>query len=271
MTDSDDTGGPYEAVQPYPYRGGEATVARHVRTAARYGYDGVVVRAAAPPRDRRDEQDGRDAGDEVGNDGPDGTPDPWADYDPTTVAQRYGIDVVPAVEVDADPERAGGRIGNRRTDVPVVIVRGGSRAAARFAAENELVDVLALPSAGGGGFDAGLAKSAAANGVRVEFDLGPVLRATGGDRVDALRDLRRLRDVVANYGVPFVVSATPASHLELRAPRDLAAVGRAIGFGPDRIRAGLREWGSIARRNRERLSGEFIAPGVKRGRHETDG
>lgn len=271
MTGPDDAGGPYEAVRPYPYRDGEATVARHARTAARYGYDGIVVRAAEPPGDgRQGDGNGDGDGDPAGTARTDG---PWVGYGPAAVAERYGVDVVPAVEVDAaaDPERAGGVVGNRRTDVPVVIVRGGSRAAARFAVENELVDVLTRPSAGDGGFDAGLAKSAAANGVRVEFDLGPALRAAGGDRVDALRDLRRLREVVANYDVPFVVSATPASHLELRAPRDLAAVGRAVGFDPGRVRAGLREWGAIARRNCERLSGEFIAPGVKRGRYDTDG
>jgi len=279
MTGGDDAGGPFEAVRPYPYRDGGATVARHARTAARYGYDGIVVRAAGPPGDGRqgndDDRGDSDGDDDRGGDagGSAGTDDPWAGYGPDAVADRYGIDVVPAVEVGAaaDPERAGGAVGSRRTDVPVVIVRGGSRAAARVAVENELVDVLTRPSAGDGGFDAGLAKSAAANGVRVEFDLGPALRAAGGDRVDGLRDLRRLREVVANYDVPFVVSATPASHLDLRAPRDLAAVGRAVGFDPDRTRAGLREWGAIARRNRERLSGAFIAPGVKRGSHDTDG
>jgi len=61
-----------------------------------------------------------------------------------------------------------------------------------------------------------------------------------------------------------VVSADPGSHLQLRAPRELAAVGEAIGFTAEQIETGLAEWGRIAARNRERLSDTFVEPGVHR-------
>jgi ribonuclease P/MRP protein subunit RPP1 len=129
--------------------------------------------------------------------------------------------------------------------------------------------------------DHGTVGVAAANGVRIGIDLAPILRATGGARVraiDALRDLRRLID---HHGAAHVVTATPDSHLELRTPRALAAVGDAVGAAGGRaaesaaahaatldgdwLRDGLREWGRIAARNRDRLSDAHVEPGVRRG------
>jgi ribonuclease P/MRP protein subunit RPP1 len=228
----------YEAVHAYP--DGEATAARFADAAARYGYDGVVVRAV-------------DAG---------------PDYDRLADA---GVDVVDAVEVVAeDPSRASGAVGNYRPKHTLVVVRGGTPALNRFAVEQDRVDVLARPMAGEGDVNHVLAKAARDHGTRIEFDLGPVLRSTGGPRVRALSGLRKLRELVDAYDVPYVVSANPRSHLELRAPRELRAVGEAVGFDADAVSEGLREWGRLAARNRERAGESFIAPGVERGRYEED-
>ncbi|MFW5934308.1 MAG: RNase P subunit p30 family protein, partial [Halolamina sp.] len=113
-----------------------------------------------------------------------------------------------------------------------------------------------------------LVKEAVAHDVRIEFDLGGVLRDDGGSRVRRLRKLRKLRELVEYFDAPYVVSATPASHLRMRAPRDLAAVGEQIGFGAEAVREGLAEWGRLAARNRERRADSFISPGVQRGRYE---
>jgi ribonuclease P/MRP protein subunit RPP1 len=113
-----------------------------------------------------------------------------------------------------------------------------------------------------------LAKAAAANGVRIEVNLGPALRGRGGSRVRHLAKLRRLQRILDHYDTPYVVSATAESHLHLRAPRELAAVGDEIGLGAEWIRHGLEAWGDLVARNRNRLSESFIAPGVERGRYE---
>jgi ribonuclease P/MRP protein subunit RPP1 len=228
----------YEAVHAHP--DGESTAARFADAAARYGFEGVVVRAdaAAPDYDR------------------------LADV---------GVDVVDAVEVVADdPSRASGAVGNYRPKHTIVVVRGGTPALNRFAVEQDRVDVLARPMAGEGDVNHVLAKAARDHGTRIEFDFGPVLRQSGGPRVRALSGLRKLRELVEQYDVPFVVSANPRSHLELRAPRELRAVGATVGFDPGQLTAGLREWGRLAARNRERAAESFIAPGVERGRYEED-
>ncbi|RBI64372.1 ribonuclease P [halophilic archaeon] len=234
----------YEAVHARP--DGDSTVARLAATAAEYGFDGVVVRNHGDAR--------------VGD-----------DVDFERVATEYDVDVVDGLEIQADdPSRASGHVGNFRPKTTVLLMHGGTTTLNRFAVEEERVDVLAHPMRGRGDFNHVLAKAAAENGVRVEFDLSRVLRTDGGPRVQALQDLRKLRELVTKYDAPFVVSADARSHLQLRAPRELLAVGEAVGFSREQVETGLREWGRVAERNRERRSDEFIAPGVKRGRYEED-
>jgi ribonuclease P/MRP protein subunit RPP1 len=252
----------YEAVHAHPDPDGAATPARFAATAARYGYRGLVVRATGPAPTGPEPADGTDED---------------ASYRPPTyaaVAAEYDIDVVDAVEVRADdPGSASGAVGNYRRDRTLVLVRGGTTGLNRFAAEQDRVDVLTHPfGTSGTAADVNhvVVKAARDHGVRIEFALGPVLRASGGQRVRALRKLRKLREIVSHYDAPFVVSGAPSSHLQLRAPRELAAVGEAIGLGTDRVTAGLREWGRLAARNRDRQSDTYVEPGVRRGRADAN-
>lgn len=232
----------YEAVHAHP--DGESTVARMALTASEYGFDGIVVR----------------------NHG-----DNPASYDPATIRETYGIDVVTGVEIRAsDPSQASGFVSSHRDDQTLVAIHGGTNAINRFAVEHPQVDVLAHPMAGDGDFNHVLAKAAVQNGVRIEFSLADVLRKTGGARVSRLQELRKLREIVQEYETPFVVSADPASHLQLRAPRELQAVGETIGFTREDIAAGLREWELLAERNRDLQSDAFVQPGVRRVSSEDD-
>jgi ribonuclease P/MRP protein subunit RPP1 len=231
----------YEAVYAHP--DGAATAARFAETADRYGYDGIVVRAV--------------------------------DADPEGMSSA-AVDVADAVEVVApDPQHASGAVGNARTEHTVVCVRGGTDALNRFAVEQPRVDVLTRPFVGSDGRsdDHGdvnhvLVKAARDSAVLIEVNLGPVLRTNGGRRVRHLERLRRLKRLLDHYDAPYVVSATPESHLQLRAPRELAAVGAEVGLGAEWTRTGLAAWGDRVARNRRRRSESFIAPGVERGRYE---
>jgi len=230
----------YEAVYAHP--DGDSTVARHALTAAESGFDGIVV---------------RNHGDEP------------ADYDAEAIADEYGVDVAEGVEIRAEnPSRASGFVGNHRSEATVVVVHGGDPKLNRFAVEQPAVDVLAHPMRGDGDFNHVLANEAAANGVRVAYSLGPVLRESGGRRVRAIKQLRKLRELLEDADAPFVVTADPASHLQQRAPRELVAVGEAVGFDAETIREGLAEWGRLVERNRERRRDSFVEPGVTVEREE---
>lgn len=241
--------GPYAAVRARP--DGDSTVSRMALTAAEYGYEGVVV---------------RNHGD---------TP---ATYDPGAIAETYGLDVVTGVEVRADdPSRASGYVGTHRDDHEVVAVHGGDPSLNRFAVEQPAVDVLAHPMARDGDVNHVLARAAAENGVRLEVSLRPVLSDAGGSRVRSIADLRKLVELIEHYDVPYVVSDDAGSHLALRAPSELAALGDVLGLAGagveaphEWVRAGLAEWGTLAARNRERLSDAFVEPGVRRGRPDDE-
>lgn len=229
----------YEGVHAYP--DGEATVARLAKTAADYGYDGVVVRNHGDSR---------------------------ADYDAEAIGDEYGIDIAAGIEIRTDDaSQASGLVGNYRSKVDVVCVHGG--ALNRFAVEQPKVDVLAHPMRDGD-VNHVLAKAAAANGVHVEFNFGRVLRENGGPRVQAIQGLRKLRELIAQYDVPYVVSVDPHSHLHLRGPRELYAIGKTVGFDREAIEAGLHAWGDLVERNRTRRSESFIEPGVRIDEHEED-
>lgn len=235
----------YEAVHAAP--DGDSTVARFAATAAEYGFDGCVVRNHGDARGEFD-----------------------ADY-LDRVRAEYDVDVVEGLEIRAaDPQQASGHVGNYRPKTTLLLLHGGTPKLNRFAVEDARIDVLAHPMADRGDFNHVLAKAAADNDVRVEFDFGRVLRTDGGPRVQAIQNLRKLREIVTQYDAPFVVSADSTSHLQLRAPRELLAVGERVGFSREQVKAGLAEWGRLAERNRERLSDDFIASGVKRGRYEED-
>lgn len=222
----------YEAVTAYP--AGDATLSRFATTADRYGYDGIVRRRG-----------------EAG-----------ASLD--TIREEIGIDVVDGLEIDtSDPSVLAGTLGTERADRTLVLVRGGDNRINRQAVEDPRVDVLSAPMRTGGDVNHVLAAAARRNGVRIEFDLGPILRRTGGARVRAVSRLRKLREVVFDADAPFVVSGEPRSHLGLRAPRDLVAVGELVGFPAEQLKEGLAEWGRLADRNRHRASDSVVEPGVE--------
>jgi ribonuclease P/MRP protein subunit RPP1 len=232
----------YEAVHARP--DGDATVARYAHDVAAMGYDGVVVRNHGDARAR---------------------------FDADAVADEFGVDVVTGMEVRADdPSQASGYVGNYRPKHELLCVHGGTVAMNRFACEQERVDVLCHPMRGDGDLNHVMVKAAVENGVRIELDLSGVLRRSGGRRVQAVQALRKCHELVDYYDAPFVVSADPTSHLQLRAPRELVAVGEQVGLAADEVEAGLAEWGRLADRNRERSADAFIEPGVRRGRYEED-
>ncbi|SFF98425.1 ribonuclease P/MRP protein subunit RPP1 [Halopelagius inordinatus] len=229
----------YEAVYAHP--DGDATVSRFAATAATHGFDGLVVRAV----------------------------DASPEYE--TLREEVSVDLVDAAEVVAPhPRNASGSVGNFRPDHTVVVVRGGTNELNRFAVEQARVDVLARPFDGDGDVNHVLAKAARDNGVAIEANFGPVLRRTGGTRVRHLRKLRKLSRLLDHYDAPHVVSVGAESHLHVRSPRELAAVGEEIGLDGEFVREGLAAWGDIAARNRRRMSESFIAPGVERDGHEED-
>lgn len=216
-----------------------STVARIALTAADLGYEGILIRHPEPDN---------------------------ATLDPATIGSFSGTEVHIGCEINTDsPAQASGLIGTHRPNTPILIVTGGTKSMNNFTVRQERVDVLANPVADHS-VDHVLVKTAKSHGVHLELDLGPVLRSTGGNRVRSIQQLRKLWTLIDHYDAPFVVTGRPRSHLELRATRDLAAVGEIIGIDPEAIQAGMKQWRSIIQTNHERLADDYIEPGVNLGK-----
>lgn len=232
----------YEAVHVSP--DGQTTPARYALTAARHGYEGVILLADSP------------------------------EWDPDRldrIAQRYDIDVRPGARLTfRDRGRIGGRLESIRSDVDVLWAGSESPDISRVLARQERVDVLGWPLTADEELSHTVATTAKEHGIFIALDLGPILRATAGRRVAALGELDRLYTVLDHFEVPYVVSVNPTSHLELRAPRELRAVGEAIGLSTEAIDRGLRGWGDIIERSRRARDDTFIEPGIRRGSNETN-
>ncbi len=227
----------YEAARP-----DKATTARLAYTAAEYGYEGLIIRA---------------------------TPDTVEDV--REVAADIPLDIGIGIELDpVDRQEASGAVNHYRSACDLLFVRGGSPTLNRFAVENARVDVLTAPMARNGDINHVIAKAAADHHVAIELRLAPVLRGRGGTRARAIRDRRKLMDILDATDAPYVVSADAHSHLQLRAPRALQALGEVIGLSETRIAAGLDRWGSLLKRARNRQSETYIEPGVRRGHPDHD-
>ena len=206
----------YEFVHAAPET--RTTPARTALTASRAGYDAVVLR-------NHFDADGEDA---------------YPFYD---VPDKPAVPVHEGIEVRAEgvEELHEGVNRAEMEDAAVVAVHGGDETVNRAAIEAG-ADLLAHPNRGRGrSFDHVLAREAADAGVAVELSLASVLRASGGERVRAIRDLQTTLRLVRKYGTPFVVSADPRTHLHIRAPRELRAVGDTVGIGDDEFDRGTEE------------------------------
>ena len=225
----------YAAVQAWP--DGNSTVARFAAAADRFGFDGLVVRNH---HDRRP---------------PSITPDS---------RERSSTRVIPAIELHGEsPAAMSGGVVEFRDTVPIVCLHGGTDRRNRFAVEQDRIDVLAHPFSEGGTINHILARSAAENAVHIEFNLRPVFRARGGRRVEAIRKLRTLHDVIRQYDAPYVVSSIPRDHLELRTPRACTALGSVLEIDPKWIETGLANWGRIAAKNAEIMDPTYVEPGIQ--------
>jgi RNase P/RNase MRP subunit p30 len=183
------------------------------------------------------------------------------------VCRGVGLDFVS--RVDLRPRNAGELVrllrGVRRK-FEVVCVLCESKGVARHAARDRRVDLLSFPLLDFRGrfFDGAEAELASGGLSALEVDVKPLLVLEGAARVRLLSWLRREFAVACHFGVPVVVSSGVSAELLLRKPREMAALG--FLFGLDKasgLDAVSRTPRTIVKRNREKLSAGFVAPGIR--------
>jgi RNase P/RNase MRP subunit p30 len=147
----------------------------------------------------------------------------------------------------------------------VICITCDTKEVARQAAKDRRVDLLNFPSLDYHRrfFDSAEAELASGSLAALEVDVKPLLVLEGPSRVRMLMSLRREIAVAREFKVPVVVSSGVGEERYMRFPRDMASL--AYLFGMDEA-AGLDAVSTIpiaiVKRNREKLSNRFIAPGI---------
>ena len=220
----------YECVKAYPE--GSSSASRMALTARNLGYEGIII----------------------------------CNCDPTRIfmlpaAERVtGIEITVGAEVVASNVRAlRSRIGALRTRYPFLVVRGVTDEIVRIASEDPNVDLLVYPCEVRRPLSIAIAKAAKLNQVSIGFDLSPLIYLRGSQRARWLAAVSRNLQLVRKFELSPIITAGAKSHIDLRSPRDLAALAEVAGFGPDEAEEALSRQGMLLAQNRR----HWVGPGVE--------
>jgi RNase P/RNase MRP subunit p30 len=153
-----------------------------------------------------------------------------------------------------------------RRKFEVVCVSCENKPVARQAAKDRRVDLLNFPLLDFHRrfFDRAEAELASNSLATLEIDVKPLLVLEGPARIRLLSNLRREAAVAAKFHVPIVVSSGVSAERLLRRPREMAALAFLFGLDEDSaLEAVAQSANAIVKRNREKLSGKFVAPGIR--------
>ena len=220
----------YECVKAYPE--GSSSASRMALTARNLGYKGIIICYSDPTR-----------------------------IFMLPAAERVtGIEITVGAEVVASNVRAlKSRIGTLRTRYPFLVVHGVTDEIVRIASEDPNVDLLVYPCESRRPLSIATAKAAKLNQVSIGFDLSPLIYLRGSQRARWLAAVSRNLQLVRKFELSPIITAGAKSHIDLRSPRDLAALAEVAGFGPEEAEEAMSWQGMLLAQNRR----HWVGPGVE--------
>jgi len=160
-----------------------------------------------------------------------------------------------------------------RRRVEIIAVVCESKEVARQAAKDHRVDLLNFPATDPRRrfFDKAEAELASSSVAALEIDVKPIITLKGPARIRLLAVLRREAAIAEDYRVPVVVSSGATNPLQLRKPMEMAALATLFDLDkPTALDAVSKAPLTIVKRNREKLSPKFVAPGIRIIREGSD-
>ena len=148
----------------------------------------------------------------------------------------------------------------------VVCIMCESKEVARQAAKDHRVDLLNFPLLDYRRrfFDHAEAELASCGSAGYEVDVKPLLVLEGPSRVRLLSCLRREVALAQEFHLPIVISSGVSDELLLRKPREMAMIASLFGLdGNEALNSVSAAPATLVERNRQKLSSEFIAPGIR--------
>jgi RNase P/RNase MRP subunit p30 len=184
-----------------------------------------------------------------------------------SLCQESGIDLASRVDLKPKtPKELVGYLRRVRRKFELVAVVCESKNIARQAAKDHRVDLLNFPSHDPRKrfFDIAEAELASNASAALEIDAKPILTLEGPARIRLLSSLRREAALAKDFRVPIVVSSGASNELLIRKPRELASLAQLFDLDiASAIDAVSRNPTAIVRRNRDKLSPNFVAPGIR--------
>lgn len=181
--------------------------------------------------------------------------------------KNAGLDFASRVDLrPRTPNELLGLLRKCRRKFEVICVLCENKEVARQAAKDRRVDLLNFPQIDYRErfFDAAEAELASSGLAALEFDVKPLLLLEGPARVRLLSCLRREVQVARAFHVPIVVSSGASDTMLLRKPREMAVLFSLVDLvGAHGLDAVSCNPLAIVKRNRQKLSSKFIAPGIK--------
>jgi RNase P/RNase MRP subunit p30 len=160
-----------------------------------------------------------------------------------------------------------------RRKFEIVAVRCHTKDVARQAAKDRRVDLLqfSVTNLRKRFFDQAEAELASQAFSSLEIELAPMLQLTSFSRIRLLSRLRREVATAERFSVPITLSSGATDEQFMRGPRDYAALTTLFDLSMSSALRGLSEnpWVTVER-NREKLSSDYVAPGIRVVGRRTD-
>jgi len=153
-----------------------------------------------------------------------------------------------------------------RRKFEIIAVACDSKNIARQAAKDRRVDLLSFPSLDFHRrfFDKAEAELASSALASLEIDMKPLLMLEGSARIRLLLNLRREVAIAHDFHVPIVISSGVSDEMLMRKQRELAALAYLFDLNKvSSMEAVSKNAVAIVKRNREKLSSRFVAPGIR--------
>ncbi len=141
----------------------------------------------------------------------------------------------------------------------IIVASGLNEDVNRAAVETPEIDILVTVE--GARIDHVMVKLAAKNNVALGFDFRQLLHSSGVQRSRIFSRMRENAKLVKKFRAPFVITSGSVSEWDMRAPFELTAFGRLLGFEEPAIKEALS--GKMIENNRKKLGGKWVQPGVE--------
>lgn len=174
-----------------------------------------------------------------------------------------------ASRIDLKPRTPNELLSNLRRirrKIEIVSVLCDSKNVSRQAAKDRRVDLLNFPPTDFRNrfFDMAEAELASNSVATLEIDMRLLLTLEGPTRTRLLSVLRKEAGIAEGFHLPIVLSSGASNEILLRKPVEVAALASLFDLSKESaLEAVSKNPVAIVKRNREKLSPQFVAPGIR--------